>query len=70
VRQAIQARIRDQGVLNNILLFAAIILFLVKIGFGAKLREIGRVLDRLVTILLYLMLGGYAVQVLYLLFKD
>jgi hypothetical protein len=57
-------------VLNNILLFGAIILFLVKIGFGARLREIGRVLDRLVTILLYLMLGGYAVQLLYLLFKD
>jgi hypothetical protein len=57
-------------VLNNILLFGAILLFLVKLGFGAKLRELGRVLDRLVTILLYLMLGGYAVQLLYLFFND
>jgi hypothetical protein len=56
-------------VLNDILLFGAVILFVVKLGFGARLREIGRILDRLVNILLVLMLGGYAAQLIYLYFK-
>ena len=56
--------------LNDILLFGAVILLVVKLGFGARLREIGRILDRLVNILLVLMLGGYAAQLIYLFFSK
>jgi hypothetical protein len=56
-------------VLNNILLVSALILLLIKFGFGARLREIARILDRLVNLLLVLMLVGYAVQLVYLFFN-
>jgi hypothetical protein len=57
-------------VLNNILLVSALILLLIKLGFGARLREIGRILDRLVNILLFLMIAGYVVQLVYLFFNP
>ncbi len=56
--------------LNNILLVSALVLLFIKLGFGARLREIGRVLDRLVNILLVLMIAGYVVQLVYLLFNP
>jgi hypothetical protein len=57
-------------VLNNILLVSALVLLLIKLGFGARLREIGRILDRLVNILLFLMIAGYVVQLVYLFFNP
>jgi hypothetical protein len=53
-------------VLSDILLFTALILIGLKFGLRARLREIGRVLDRLVNLLLALILGAYAVQLLWL----
>lgn len=52
--------------LSDILLFTALILIGLKFGLRARLREIGRVLDRLVNLLLALILGAYAVQLLWL----
>ena len=52
--------------LSDILLFTALLLIAFKFGLRARLREIGRVLDRLVNVLLALILGGYALQLLWL----
>ena len=52
--------------LADILLVTALILIGFKFGLRARLREIGRVLDRLVNVLLALILGAYALQLLWL----
>ncbi len=52
--------------LADILLVTALILIGFKFGLRARLREIGRVLDRLVNLLLALILGAYALQLLWL----
>ena len=54
---------------NDVLLFGALLLIAIKFGLGARLRELGRVLDRLVNVLLGLMLAGYAIQLAYLFFS-
>ena len=53
--------------LNDILLFAALILIGLKFGLRARLREIGRVVDRVVNLLLIVIVAGYLVQILFLL---
>lgn len=55
--------------LNEILLFGAILLIGLKFGLRTRLREIGRVIDRIVNILLVLMIGGYVVQLVWMLVK-
>jgi hypothetical protein len=57
-------------VLNDILLFGALLMIGLKFGLRTRLREIGRVVDRIVNILLVLMLGGYVVQLAWLFFKS
>ncbi len=52
--------------LSDILLFTALILIGLKFGLRTRLRELGRVLDRLVNLLLVLILGAYALQLLWL----
>lgn len=56
--------------LTDILLFSGLLLIGLKFGLGARLREIGRVFDRLINILLGLIIGGYALQVIYLFLKK
>jgi len=57
-------------VLNDILLFLALLLLALKFGLGKRLREIGRTVDRIVNILLVLMLAGYAIQLVVLFFQS
>jgi len=52
-------------VLSDALLFGALLLIAIKFGLGARLRELGRVLDRLVNVLLVLIVGAYALQLAY-----
>jgi hypothetical protein len=54
-------------VLSDILLFGALILLGLKYGLVSRLREIGRVVDRLVNVLLVLIVVMYAVQLAYVL---
>ena len=51
--------------LSDALLFGALLLIAIKFGLGARLRELGRVLDRLVNVLLVLIVGAYALQLAY-----
>jgi hypothetical protein len=53
-------------VLNDILLFGALLLIGLKFGLRARLREIGKVLDRIVNLLLVVIVAGYVVQILFL----
>jgi hypothetical protein len=55
-------------VLSDALLFGALILIGLKFGLRTRLKEIGRVLDRLVNVLLALILAAYAVQLGFLFF--
>ncbi|HEV8550055.1 MAG TPA: hypothetical protein VGQ57_13520 [Polyangiaceae bacterium] len=52
--------------LNDILLFGALLLIGLKFGLRARLREIGKVLDRIVNLLLVVIVAGYVVQILFL----
>lgn len=54
--------------LNDALLFAGLILIGLKFGLGARLRELGRMLDGLVNILLVLIVTIYTLQLGYLFF--
>jgi hypothetical protein len=49
-------------VLSDALLFGALILFALKFGLRARLRELGRFADGLVNVLLVLILGAYVIQ--------
>lgn len=53
--------------LSDILLFGALILIGLKYGLVARLRELGRVLDRLVNVLLVVIAVMYGVQLAYVL---
>jgi hypothetical protein len=55
-------------VLSDALLITGLVLIGLKFGLATRLREIGRVLDRLVNVLLVLILVAYAAQLAYLLF--
>jgi hypothetical protein len=55
-------------VLSDLLLLAGIILIAIKFGLGARLREIARVLDRLVNVFLVLIVVAYALQVAFIFF--
>jgi hypothetical protein len=54
-------------VLSDILLFGGLILLGLKYGLVARLRELGRVVDRLVNVLLVAIVVIYAVQLAYVL---
>jgi hypothetical protein len=54
-------------VLSDILLFSGLLLIGLKYGLVTRLREIGRVIDRLVNVLLVLILVAYGAQLAYLL---
>jgi hypothetical protein len=54
-------------VLSDILLFGALLLIGLKFGLVTRLREIGRVVDRLVNVLLVVLLVAYAIQLAYVL---
>jgi hypothetical protein len=49
-------------VFNTILLITGLVLLGLKFGLRTRLREIGRMLDRLVNVLLVLIIAGYVVQ--------
>ena len=53
--------------LSDILLFGALILIGLKFGLVARLRELGRVVDRLVNVALVVIIVAYAVQLAYVL---
>lgn len=53
--------------LSDILLFSGLLLLGLKYGLVTRLREIGRVIDRLVNVLLVLILLAYGAQLAYLL---
>ena len=53
--------------LSDILLFSGLLLIGLKYGLVTRLREIGRVIDRLVNVLLVLILVAYGAQLAYLL---
>ena len=53
--------------LSDILLFGALILIGLKYGLVTRLRELGRVLDRLVNVLLVVIAVMYGVQLAYVL---
>jgi hypothetical protein len=51
--------------LSDALLIGALILLGLKFGLRARLREIGRVVDRLVNVLLLLIVVSYCVQLVF-----
>ncbi len=53
--------------LSDILLFSGLLLIGLKYGLVTRLRELGRVIDRLVNVLLVLILVAYGAQLTYLL---
>ena len=54
--------------LSKILLGAALVLLLLKLGFRTRLRELFKRLDWAINVLLVLIVITYSAQVLYLLF--
>ncbi len=54
--------------LSDALLFIGLILLALKYGLRTRLRELGRVVDGLVNVLLALIVGAYALQLAWVLF--
>ncbi|HEX6763833.1 MAG TPA: hypothetical protein VF103_00110 [Polyangiaceae bacterium] len=56
--------------LSKILLGIGLILLAMKFGLRARLRELGRALDRFVNIALVVIVVGYVVQIAFLVFAK
>jgi len=60
--------------LSDILLIGALVLFVVKFGlargFLARLKEVGRIVDGLVNVLLVVIVVAYGAQLLFYLLKQ
>jgi hypothetical protein len=57
-------------VLSKILLAIALVLLALKFGLRARLRELGRAIDRFVNVALVVIVVGYALQLAWMLFAK
>jgi len=57
-------------VLSKILLAIALVLLALKFGLRARLRELGRAIDRFVNVALVVIVVGYVLQVAWMLFAK
>ncbi|HVR20331.1 MAG TPA: hypothetical protein VMS65_11560 [Polyangiaceae bacterium] len=56
--------------LSKILLAIALVLLALKFGLRARLRELGRAIDRFVNVALVVIVVGYVLQVAWMLFAK